>query len=46
MGRKTRTQIKFKQQKKRKKRRLKLTKKGRNPEDYFYSGFCVSRKAD
>ena len=43
MARKRRTQIGFKQKNKRKKRRLRLSEKGRNPDDYFYDGFCVTR---
>lgn len=43
MGIKTRYQLKLKQKAKRRKKRLKLTKKGKNPDEYFYSGFNVSR---
>ena len=43
MSRKKRTEISHKQKAKRKKRRLKLSKAGKNPDEHFYSGFCVSR---
>ncbi|UCD55627.1 MAG: hypothetical protein JSV93_02215 [Candidatus Omnitrophota bacterium] len=45
MGRKKRTQIKYKQEIKRRKRRQKLSKKGKNPDEYFYSGVYVSRSS-
>ena len=43
MGRKKKTQIKSKQENKRKKRRATLFKKGRNPDEYFSSGVYVQR---
>ncbi len=43
MGIKKRAQIKNEQRKKRKKRRLKLKKAGKNPDDYFSSGICISK---
>ena len=43
MGIKKRAQIKYEQKNKRKKRRLKLEKAGKNPNDYFSSGICISR---
>jgi hypothetical protein len=42
MGRKRRTAIRYKQKNKRKKRRLKLAKKGKNPDEHFYDGFYVA----
>jgi len=45
MGQKKRTQIKYKQRIKRKKRREKLSKAGKNPDEYFYSGAYVSRSS-
>jgi len=44
MGRKTRYQIKSKQKNKRRKKRRKLTAQGKNPEEYYRSGFCVAQK--
>lgn len=43
MGRKTQRQIKSKQEVKRKKRRLKLTKAGKNPDEHFYGGTYVTK---
>ncbi|MFH1594255.1 MAG: hypothetical protein ABID09_06130 [Candidatus Omnitrophota bacterium] len=44
MGIKKRTEIKFKQKIKRKKRRAGLSKKGKNPDEHFYSGINVSKR--
>lgn len=41
MGQKKQTEIKFKQIAKRKKRRKKLSKKGKNPNEHFYDGVYV-----
>ncbi|MBL7157415.1 MAG: hypothetical protein ISS92_04545 [Candidatus Omnitrophica bacterium] len=43
MGQKKRTKIKFGQRLKRKKRRLKLSKAGKDPNEHFYSGFYATR---
>jgi hypothetical protein len=45
MGRKKRTGIKAKQKIKRRKRRKILSKKGKNPDEYFYSGIYVSKSS-
>ncbi|MGB2705489.1 MAG: hypothetical protein WBC74_01340 [Candidatus Omnitrophota bacterium] len=44
MGQKKRTHIKVEQKVKRRKRREKLAKAGKNPDEYFYDGFCVARR--
>jgi len=41
MGRKKRTEIKYKQKIKRKKRRDKLAKKGLNPDNFYSEGICM-----
>jgi len=43
MGRKKKRQIWLKQLEKRKKKRTKLSKAGKNPNEYFQSGTYVSR---
>jgi len=43
MGQKTRTELKTKQRLKRKKRRQKLSKAGKNPDEYFHAGFYVGK---
>jgi hypothetical protein len=44
MGQKKRTEIRLKQLVKRKRRRARLAKKGKNPDDSFSSGVFVSRR--
>jgi len=41
MGRKKRAQIKFKKLAKRKRKREKLKKAGKNPDQYFLSGIYI-----
>jgi len=44
MGRKTRTEIKFKQMEKRRKKRKKLAKRGKNPDEYYHDGIYVGKQ--
>ena len=43
MGRKKRTEIRARQKNKRKKRRLALLKKNKDPGEFFYNGIYVAR---
>ncbi|MBL7155707.1 MAG: hypothetical protein ISS90_01030 [Candidatus Omnitrophica bacterium] len=43
MGRSKRTSIKFKQKEKRKKERVKLAKKGKDPNEFFSSGIYIGK---
>jgi len=43
MGRKKRTEISARQKIKRKKRRIKLSKAGKNPDESFASGIYVAK---
>jgi len=43
MGQQKRSAIKVKQKLKRKKRRAKLTKAGKNPDEYFASGIYIKK---
>jgi hypothetical protein len=44
MGRHKRGSLKFKREEKRKKRRQKLAKAGKKPEEFFYDGVYVGGK--
>lgn len=44
MGTKKRTQLRFKFQEKRRKRRAKMKAAGKNPDQCFYSGVYIAEK--
>ncbi|MFH1644799.1 MAG: hypothetical protein ABIB11_00100 [Candidatus Omnitrophota bacterium] len=44
MGLQKKISIKSKQREKRRKRRLKLSKKGKNPDEFFTSGIYINRR--